>query len=361
MDTSELTPKQLRFWNRMKELHQSEEFSQVQSELKEDKPLLGFCNATLIQSAKQGDLETARTLLDAGATLNREYDGETYCDALESAAGEGRLEMVRLLVQRGADLRSINEYGRNAMMSAESCGHDEVAAYLRSLGMIDIEEIRIYDFESAHETILERISDSRGTPSSWHVEVPGDPHVVIRHIPVQSGDGASAGQILFTIGLSDHRLPLDRFKSHYMELLLHLSPDWPLTPDALSKAEWNWPIEWMERIACQLRSADRIFYSQLFMNGAPPQPLGPNTKLCGWVGEAYEGGALTYDVEGGRTVYTLVLFPIYEDEASIIENKGVAEFRTRLCRQSERQGKSSCRIIDPSRSSVAGDSSSLPI
>jgi Suppressor of fused protein (SUFU) len=159
--------------------------------------------------------------------------------------------------------------------------------------------------------------------------------------------------VLYPIGLSDHRLPMGRIKSYYNELRIHLSPEWPLTPEALSRAEWNWPIEWMKRIASELRSADRIEESQLFLNGSPPQPLAPSTKLCGWVGQVCEGAESTFDVEGGKTVYTLVLYPIYGDEIALVEKEGVDELAYRLRLQSESQGHPSW--IDPSRPSVAGD------
>ena len=355
MNISELTPKQLRFWNQMRESHLREDFAQLQAQLRQDRALLDFCSAALIQSAKEGDLETTKLLLEVGATLNREHDGTKYCDALLFAAGAGQLNTVKLLVDGGADLTAEDGYGGNAMMNAEFFGHDDVAAYLSSLGMIDLEEIRIYDFQSAHDTILERIADSRGMPSQWKLGVPGDPYIELRHIPAQSGRRRGNGQIIFTVGLSDHRLPLGRFKSHYTELQMHLPPEWPLAANALSQTEWSWPIEWMKRIACQLRSADRISDSPLFMNGARPQPLGPNTSLCGWVGEEYEGAEGTYDVEGSRTVNTLVLFPILEDEVSVIEQDGVGEFTRRLYIQAERRGEPSFRIIDPLRPSVAGD------
>lgn len=351
MDISEFTPEQLEFWNRMRESHQTAEFAQLQAQLRQDKSLLDFCNSALIQAAREGDREAVELLLDVGATLNRERDGRMYCDALNSSASAGKMEVVKLLVERGADLKSINEYDRNAMMSAESSGHDEVAAFLKSQGMIDLDAIRVYDVESAHETILETIQEFRGPVSAWHDDVPGDPRVVIRHIPSGSCEW-NGSQVLFTIGLSDHRLPMGRIKSFYTELQIHLSPEWPLTPEALSQAKWNWPIEWMKRIASQLRCAEGIVESPLFLNGSPPQPLAPNTKLCGWAGRVYEGAAGTYDVEGGKTVYTLVLIPIYNDEISIVAEHGVDELEYQLDLLIERGEAPTW--IDPSRPSIAG-------
>jgi hypothetical protein len=236
-------------------------------------------------------------------------------------------------------------------MSAESCGHDEVAAFLKSQGMIDLEAMRVYDFDSAHESILEKIQQIRGPVSAWNVEIPGDPRVVIRHIPSETSEWSNQGQVLFTIGLSDHRLPMGRIKSFYTELQIHLSPEWPLTPEALSQAKWNWPIEWMKRIASQLRSAEGIVESPLFLNGSPQQPLAPNTKLCGWAGRVYEGAEGTFDVEGGKTVYTLVLTPIYNDEISIVEEQGVDELAYQLRLLTER-GEAPF-WIDPLRPSIA--------
>lgn len=70
--------------------------------------------------------------LDEDASLARFMDGRT--SALHEAAKAGRLEVVRLLIDHGADATLKNGDGRTPLELAISAGHEEVAAVLRSEG-----------------------------------------------------------------------------------------------------------------------------------------------------------------------------------------------------------------------------------
>jgi len=91
-------------------------------------------------AAQQGHVEVVRLLLDAGEDPNR-YNPEgnhSHSTPMHQAALAGRLDVVRLLVERGArlDIKDTLWHG-TPLGWAEYGGRTEVAAYLRSVGATD--------------------------------------------------------------------------------------------------------------------------------------------------------------------------------------------------------------------------------
>jgi outer membrane protein assembly factor BamB len=87
----------------------------------------------LFDAARRGDGAAVVSLLDRGVDVNaRSRYGVT---ALGFAAGEGRIDVVRLLVERGADLQVADSfYGSRAIDFAIRGGHADVALFLLSRG-----------------------------------------------------------------------------------------------------------------------------------------------------------------------------------------------------------------------------------
>jgi uncharacterized protein len=87
----------------------------------------------LHQAAKGGHVEILRILLDGGADVNL-TDGPTGQTALMLAANSGSLRAVELLLARGAktDLRAKD--GWTALEAAKMAGGDRIAAALRAAG-----------------------------------------------------------------------------------------------------------------------------------------------------------------------------------------------------------------------------------
>lgn len=83
----------------------------------------------LLDAARDGDVAEARRLLDAGVDVN--FGNRYQATALFFAADKGDLEMVRLLVERGArlDVRD-TFYQMSAIARALSNDHRDVALYL---------------------------------------------------------------------------------------------------------------------------------------------------------------------------------------------------------------------------------------
>lgn len=75
----------------------------------------------------------AKWLVENGADVNYRY-AQGHSPLLEAAAN-GKLEIVKMLVAHGADAHVRTEGGKNALNFAQERGHQELAGYLRGLGL----------------------------------------------------------------------------------------------------------------------------------------------------------------------------------------------------------------------------------
>lgn len=85
----------------------------------------------LMAATMQGHAESVKTLIEAGADVNRAPDGMT---ALLFASMAGRTDIVRLLIGAGADVNKIYEGGHTALMAATGYNHIETAKELLAAG-----------------------------------------------------------------------------------------------------------------------------------------------------------------------------------------------------------------------------------
>ena len=83
----------------------------------------------LVYWSSLGELAEVEKSLANGADVNS-ADEEGY-SALHAAAENGYLDVVKLLVGKGADVQHKTQY--TALELAEMAGNDDVAAYLKSL------------------------------------------------------------------------------------------------------------------------------------------------------------------------------------------------------------------------------------
>lgn len=86
----------------------------------------------LIEAAKTGDLAEAERLLGSAADVN-ESDAEQGWTALNYAAGRGDVKMIRLLLDRGADLTKVGRDERTPYMIALAAGRVDAARLLRDV------------------------------------------------------------------------------------------------------------------------------------------------------------------------------------------------------------------------------------
>ena len=87
----------------------------------------------VVGAADSGHLEVTRWMLDQGALLNHIVSGKTRCFALTGAVVGGYINVVKLLVERGADVNATG--GRTTPLGyAVGFNQPEIADYLRSVG-----------------------------------------------------------------------------------------------------------------------------------------------------------------------------------------------------------------------------------
>ena len=83
----------------------------------------------LLEAAEEGHLEVVLLLLERGANLNhQDRDGET---ALMEAAGESRVDCVNLLLRKGAGLGALDNDGRSVLQRTTN---ESIIQLLRSRG-----------------------------------------------------------------------------------------------------------------------------------------------------------------------------------------------------------------------------------
>lgn len=89
-------------------------------------------NWALIAVSEANQLETARALLHAGASIEGASE-RSYIRPLWKAAKRGHLQMVKLLVGSGANVNATDNTGMSALDYAKRYSRSDVVEYLKSL------------------------------------------------------------------------------------------------------------------------------------------------------------------------------------------------------------------------------------
>ncbi|HAZ45728.1 MAG TPA: hypothetical protein DDW76_36550 [Cyanobacteria bacterium UBA11369] len=84
-------------------------------------------------AAKSGRLEIVQMMLEYGADVNLPSRKPDVWTALMAAASGGNLEIVKLLVEIGANVNEIRDGGSCALMVAGRASHQEIFDYLAPL------------------------------------------------------------------------------------------------------------------------------------------------------------------------------------------------------------------------------------
>ena len=90
-------------------------------------------NTPLFIAAGEGDLELCRILIDKGADVNYRMDSGAFT-ALHRSAAAGSYEVTRLLLSHGAKPNITNRRGKTPLQLAIDGGHEKVAELLKKHG-----------------------------------------------------------------------------------------------------------------------------------------------------------------------------------------------------------------------------------
>lgn len=311
-------------------------------------------------AASRGKLDIVKKLIELGSNINT-LGGVYGGGALNEAASGGHVDIVRYLLSCGTDLDT-SEPERNPLFGAISNGHVDIAQLLiesgidteikysgesmkdmdaltfaREQGQLEIVKLlekqknlttstlEVNDNnQDYHDELLEHVTQNFGSIQDTISEVvPGSKVSVDIHVipPSKNKDFVT----LVTTGMSDEPMDYSNEENEfkYAELLLKLPSSWLVRKDRMEEKNYNWPLEWLRRLAHIPHIYDGwIAEGVILPNGEPPQPFASNTKLsCLMVCRTKEFGLDKVQVEQkGINIYIIV--PIYEEERNLALKKG---------------------------------------
>lgn len=98
------------------------------------------CGIKLLQiSCRLNYIGIAKMLIKIGVDVNLKLEEESTL--LIDAAGEGNLELIKLLVESGAEIDVIDRYKNSPLGLAVRNGHQEVINYFRKIGCFEESEL----------------------------------------------------------------------------------------------------------------------------------------------------------------------------------------------------------------------------
>ena len=273
-------------------------------------------------------VEAARRLLELGAKINHNVDGEIRCKTLDLAISKGNMEMVQLLIQYGAAFNAIHQ-GMTALDHALSRGRQEIADYLRTLGGKTASELGwIPPPPPELPEIMKQYFESEfvAPPMATIQELlTCDPSIAIHVID----DGYQ--YILQTEGIASKPIPVDPGEEElrFVEIEMILPCDWPVGDELLKTEENSWPVTWLRRLAMHPHQSEtpigKLFF---YPNGSPPQPLARNTEMSVWMLMQSRRDPIYVSDEKQIVIYSAV--PLYKEEYEVVQKHGLGELGKRF-------------------------------
>jgi hypothetical protein len=128
----------------------------------------------LLVAAQNNHIQVAQALIDAGADVDK-GGTTTGCTPLTNAAYNGHLEIVKALVGANADVNKADNYRGTPLRNATMREHRSVAAYLKSVGAKDAQELQqmggsMIDAAEKGDAKMEALTQS--TPQHVVVQMP---------------------------------------------------------------------------------------------------------------------------------------------------------------------------------------------
>jgi len=88
----------------------------------------------LINGAKTRYVEAVKTAVKAGVNVNFKSNDDSGRTDLIWSSINGHLEMAKFLIEKGADVNTMNNLGQTALTFASRKGHVEIMKLLRQAG-----------------------------------------------------------------------------------------------------------------------------------------------------------------------------------------------------------------------------------
>jgi hypothetical protein len=308
----------------------------------------GSPEGPVADAAGFGAVDAVRWFLEHGAPINNQVNGVVRCIPLSRAIIDGHFEVVRVLVEGGADFNAAWA-NRNALTYAIMYKRKEIEDYLRSKGAVEPGQTAPPSEPEEQTPVLNHARAHFGKVDSLAFRdiLPLEKSVVVRVATTKDS------LILFTDGMSDEPagFPSVPAAEQYAELMIYLPLDWPIAPESLKGPELAWPISLLRSIAHSPLKDTRVLDAQtfLFSHGEPPAPFASNTHLSCALARREQGDRGQFALPDGKAGYFYGLWPLYVEE----RNVGVEFGADALLKLFKKQKVS--KVVDPRRRNTALD------
>ncbi len=171
----------------------------------------------LREAAVLGDVELARRILDADPTIDVSGDAGLCFEYpfLMVAAGSGRLDMTRFLLDRGADVDGIDDLHQTALTVAAADGRADVVALLLDRGA-DLDHVDWNETtplavaaSEGRADVVRLLLDRGARRTLIDAILLNDPALVAELSPAGEEDGPGIDQIFHICERNVHRLGVD--------------------------------------------------------------------------------------------------------------------------------------------------------
>lgn len=128
---------------------------------------------------------------------------------------------------------------------------------------------------------------------------------------------------LVTSGMSDLPMttPADAGDLQFLELMICLPLDWPVSDEAFKDESNYWPVRWLKRLARFPHEYETwFFYGHTLPNGDPPEAFADNCGLSSWLlmpPRLAPDRFQKLEIDDEKSIHFAALYPLYEEEMQL--------------------------------------------